>query len=53
MFLIQTQPVAHENFRLAFHWVRTLDSAIHSAKLILNNLVLVQFTLPAADNLMP
>jgi len=42
-----------ENFRWAFHWVRTLDSAIRSAKVNLNNSVLVQFTLRAVDSLIP
>ena len=42
-----------ENFRRAFRWVRTLDSAIRSAKVNLNNSVLVQFTLPAVDSLIP
>ena len=34
-----------------FHWVRTLDSAIRSAKVNLNNSVSVQFTLYAVDSL--
>jgi len=42
-----------ENFRWAFCWVRTLDSAIRSAKVNLNNSVLVQFTLHAVDSLIP
>jgi len=35
-----------ENFRWAFHWVRILDSA----KVNLNNSVLVQFALHAVDS---
>jgi len=42
-----------ENFCWAFPWVRTLDSAIRSAKVNLNNSVLVQFTLHAVDSLIP
>jgi len=42
-----------ENFRWAFRWVRILDSAIRSAKVNLNNSVLVQFALHAVDSLIP
>jgi len=42
-----------ENFRWAFRWVRILDSVICSAKVNLNNSVLVQFTLPAVYSLIP
>jgi len=42
-----------ENFRWVFHWVRTLDSAIRSAKVNVHNSVLVQFTLHAVDSLIP